>query len=95
MSEVALYPVLPHEDEEVIWGGCLRASSSAPMFILLAERRGNAFRRVHGLIAKARIWPGLSYVCHIRSTAGVGSVSAPCSSVPFFEGEMKRPLKLT
>ena len=48
-----------------------RAKPSSPLPRSTAERRGNhskGFKDLY-LKAKARIWPGLSCMCHVRSTA--------------------------
>ena len=36
-----------------------------------SERSGNTLKHNFSLKAKARIWPWLSYMCHIRSGLGV------------------------
>ena len=46
-----------------------------------AERRGNNLKgfKVFYLKAKASIWPGLSYVCHIRGQWATGRTEIRCS----------------
>ena len=46
--------------------------SEKSLYLTASEPRGNSLKRFEELclIAKARVWPWLSYMRHIRSTAG-------------------------
>jgi len=67
---------LSYERGTPAWSSVVGVPDPTLLPAAASEQRGNTSKVVKAIFylkATARIWQSLSYVCHIRSTAGGGS----------------------